>query len=84
MTSIFLKAYYGNSLSLANKALCRSIAFPEISTGVYGYPAREAAQIAVETVCQWTQNLPEEVIFCCFSESALVICRETLLKMKAL
>ena len=73
-----LKACYSNSLSLANEAHCRSIAFPGISTGVYGYPALEAAQIAVETVCQWPQNLPEDVIFCCFSDVALTIYREIL------
>jgi len=84
MTSIFLKAYYVNSLSRANEAHCRSIAFPGISTGVYHFPAQEAAQIAAETVGQWMQALPEEVFFCCFSESALKIYRETLLKIKAL
>ncbi|MDD4816852.1 MAG: macro domain-containing protein [Victivallaceae bacterium] len=79
-----LKACYVNSLSLANEAHCRSIAFPGISTGVYGYPALEAAQIAVAMVGQWTSAFPAEVIFCCFSESALEIYQKTLLKMKAL
>ena len=42
------------------------MAFPCISTGVYGYPAEEAARIAVRTVREWDREFPRDVIFVCF------------------
>ncbi|MCX6002496.1 MAG: O-acetyl-ADP-ribose deacetylase [Chloroflexi bacterium] len=45
-----LASCYRESLKLANSGLIKSIAFPAISTGVYGYPPEEAAKIAVNTV----------------------------------
>ena len=71
-----LGACYRNSLRLAAKNGCASIAFPAISTGVYRYPKREAAQIAVETVRAWNETLPERVAFCCFSAEDLAIYRQ--------
>ena len=71
-----LGACYRNSLRLAAKNGCASIAFPAISTGVYRYPKREAAQIAVETVRAWDETLPERVGFCCFSAEDLAIYRQ--------
>lgn len=68
-----LKACYINSLTLAGDVNCRTIAFPGISTGVYRYPKREAAQIAVQAVREWNGKFPQEVIFCCFSEEILAI-----------
>jgi O-acetyl-ADP-ribose deacetylase (regulator of RNase III) len=64
---------YRNSLKLAEENEVKSIAFPSISTGVYGYPIEEAARIAVETVRSIDPDLKsvEEVIFCCFSRRAL-------------
>lgn len=64
---------YLNSLKLAEENEVKSIAFPSISTGVYGYPIEEAARIAVETVRSIDPDLKsvEEVIFCCFSRRAL-------------
>jgi O-acetyl-ADP-ribose deacetylase (regulator of RNase III) len=63
-----LASCYRASLALANEHLIRSIAFPAISTGVYGFPADRAAAIAVATVIA---TLPEaagmqHVMFCCF------------------
>lgn len=68
-----LRACYFNSLTLAAENGCKSVAFPAISTGIYGYPKRSAAEIAVEVVSNWSQPLPEEVIFCCFSAGDLQI-----------
>ena len=59
---------YRNSLTRAAEKQCRVIAFPCISTGVYRFPAQEAAEIALKTVRNWTGDFPEEVIFCCFGE----------------
>jgi len=66
-----LAACYRQSLALARAHDVRSIAFPCISTGVYGYPAERAAMVAVTTVSETlaTTALPEEVIFCCFSDA---------------
>ena len=71
-----LAACYRNSLALAVETGCNSIAFPCISTGVYGYPIEAAAKIAVGEVnlfltqrSRVAENAEEmEVIFCCFSE----------------
>lgn len=68
-----LRSCYENSLKLASENGCRSIAFSCISTGVYGYPHEAAARIAIETVRAWKGDLPEEVIFCCFSEDMLAL-----------
>ena len=60
---------YRNSLELAKTYNIHSIAFPAISTGVYGYPLDAATQIAVDTVTDWLQNHADydmRVIFCCF------------------
>ena len=74
-----LAACYSNSLALAAENGCTSIAFPCISTGIYGYPKEDAAAIAVREVRAFLSNTeqqregraparPEmEVIFCCFS-----------------
>ena len=63
-----LAACYRNSLALALENGCRSIAFPCISTGVYGYPIRDAAEIAVREVRAFLAGHPDlEVVFCCFS-----------------
>ena len=73
-----LAACYRNSLRLAAEAGCRSVAFPCISTGVYRFPAEQAARIAVATVRAWREALPEVVHFVCFSAPALQIYRRLL------
>ena len=60
---------YRNSLNLAKEHDVHSIAFPAISTGVYGYPLEDAMEIAVKTVAQWLEDHADyamQVIFCCF------------------
>jgi O-acetyl-ADP-ribose deacetylase (regulator of RNase III) len=57
---------YRNSLELAIKNGVRSIAFPSISTGAYGYPKDEAARIAVSVMKQYEGRF-DEIIACCFS-----------------
>ncbi len=60
---------YANSLALAKAHGARSLAFPAISTGVYGFPADRAARLAVKTVADALRGDPHfvRVIFCCFS-----------------
>ena len=74
-----LAACYRNSLTLAVENNCRSVAFPCISTGVYGYPIRDAAEIAVREVRAFLADRPDlEVVFCCFSDRDAEIYRAIL------
>jgi len=63
-----LSSCYRESLRLAARHDLRTIAFPAISTGVYGYPVQAASEIAVVTVRDSLIEAPtvEEVVFCCF------------------
>jgi len=67
---LLLEACYLNSLKLAVKHSIAIMAFPNISTGVYGYPKQAAAEIAVSTVSKWLEShtLPEKVIFALYDE----------------
>ena len=62
---------YRNSLMLAVQHGARSVAFPCISTGVYGYPFADATRVAVATVHSELQQVDAiaDVVFCCFAES---------------
>jgi O-acetyl-ADP-ribose deacetylase (regulator of RNase III) len=75
-----LASCYRRSLEVAAANGVRSLAFPCISTGVYGYPAESAAHVAVTTVKAAVADLRgiREVVFCCFSEEALDMYRQLL------
>lgn len=67
-----LSSSYRRSLEIALALGVHSVAFPAISTGVYGFPPDLAAQIAVETVTDILRFAPslERVVFCCFSDAS--------------
>jgi O-acetyl-ADP-ribose deacetylase (regulator of RNase III) len=75
-----LASCYRRSLALAREHDLASIAFPAISTGVYGYPAAAAAEIAVGTVRDAIadDDAFEQVVFCCFSEPSAALHRAAL------
>lgn len=68
-----LASCYRSSIALAAEHGLRSIAFPAISTGIYGYPPHDAAVIAVTTVAESTRQVDgiRNVVFCCFSSADL-------------
>jgi O-acetyl-ADP-ribose deacetylase (regulator of RNase III) len=70
---------YRNSLQLALDNNCNSIAFPNISTGVYGFPKAEAAKIAITTVKDFLKVHDEikEIIFVCFDQENYELLKET-------
>jgi O-acetyl-ADP-ribose deacetylase (regulator of RNase III) len=70
-----LETCYRNSLALAAERECESIAFPNISTGVYGFPKEPAARTAVSTVRAWVDDNPDldRIVFICFDEVNLEI-----------
>ena len=66
-----LRKCYIHSLDLAKEHGLRSIAFPSISTGIYGYPLKEAAKVSLQAVRDWlkeNEDYPITVIFCCFHQ----------------
>ena len=76
-----LKSCYENSLFLAKENGIRTIAFPAISTGIYGYPKKEAAQTAVRTVKEFMDQNPDafdEIIFVLFDRDSLKIYEDLL------
>lgn len=65
-----LRSCYLNSLQIAAERKFRTIAFPCISTGVFGYPKEAACRVAVAAAVEWlsANEFPEQLIFCCFSQ----------------
>jgi O-acetyl-ADP-ribose deacetylase (regulator of RNase III) len=70
-----LQSCYRRSLQVAAAAGCSSVAFPCISTGVYGYPFEPAARLALQAVRETLPEVPgvREVTFCCHSSRDLAI-----------
>ena len=75
-----LSACYRNSLRIAAENHCKSLAFPAISTGAYGFPFKRASRIAIASTMMELERLPtiEQVIFVLFSEDKLVEFKEIL------
>ncbi len=75
---------YRKSIVLAAEHNLRSIAFPCISTGVYGYPIEPATRVAIDAVRGALAGHPamEEVVFCCFSAADLAIYAAALAELK--
>jgi O-acetyl-ADP-ribose deacetylase (regulator of RNase III) len=71
-----LTSAYRSALTLAENNGVRSIAFPAISTGIYGFPLQQATDIAVATVRSHPASAIEQVIFACFNLEALQAYRQ--------
>jgi O-acetyl-ADP-ribose deacetylase (regulator of RNase III) len=82
--SELLASAYRNSLRLATEEGVKSVAFPSISTGAYGYPMADAADIALRTVLEYLQGHPDIrlVRFVLFGQAALRIYEEALERAK--
>jgi O-acetyl-ADP-ribose deacetylase len=70
-----LASCYSRALEWADLQRVHSIAFPSISTGIYGYPISQAAQVAVDATSRHLAKGSgiEELVFCCFSEADLAV-----------
>ena len=75
-----LASAYSRSLRLAEHEGCASIAFPNISTGVYGFPKPRAARVAIDAVRRFVDGTPaiEAVVFVCFDDENLALYRALL------
>ena len=81
-----LASCYTRALEIAREHRLASIAFPSISTGIYGFPAERAAGIAVATVADTVTTDPgslARIVFCCFDERALALHRQALARLGA-
>ncbi|MFT3801041.1 MAG: O-acetyl-ADP-ribose deacetylase [Burkholderiaceae bacterium] len=79
-----LASCYRRSIEVAVAAGIRSLAFPSISTGIYGYPIEDAAVVAISTVLDIGESSDiDEVVFCCFSAADLGIYQRLLARYGA-
>ncbi len=82
--AILLANCYKNSLDLALKNNCTSIAFPGISTGVYGYPLDEAAKVSLKAIMTWIEDNSDaamKIHLCCFKDNELAAYQKLGLKI---
>lgn len=79
-----LASCYFTCLHLAEAWNCKTIVFPNISTGIYGFPKEKAATVAVNEVIAFLEKniLPEKVIFCCFDDENYVIYKRILSEIR--
>ena len=75
-----LASCYRRSLALAAEIEAGRVAFPAISTGIYGYPPAQATDVAIATVRAWlaAHPLPRDVMFCCFDAATAELYRASL------
>jgi len=78
-----LASCYRKSLQLAAGLGATSIAFPAISTGVYGYPLRDAAEISIKTILAHPFAQPERIVLCTFDPETTEATREMLAALTA-
>ncbi|MGD8630040.1 MAG: O-acetyl-ADP-ribose deacetylase [Gammaproteobacteria bacterium] len=76
-----LQACYRNSFEIALENGVQSIAFPAISTGVYGFPKQQATEIAVAAMLAYTDRF-ERIIACCFSDADAECYRQVLERLR--
>lgn len=75
-----LQNCYHHSLKLAEEHSVKRIAFPNISTGIYGFPKERAAKIAVDEVQQFNSDVVDEVLFICYDNENYQLYRQLLSK----
>ena len=75
-----LRLCYENSLKLAEENNLQTIAFPNISTGIYRFPKARAAEIALEMVKNWKGEKITHVLFVCFDEENFILYQELINK----
>ena len=78
-----LRSCYRNALGLAKKHGCDSIAFPLISSGIYGYPKDEALSVATSAIGEWLMNDDMDVSLVVFDKTAFALSNELLGEVKA-
>jgi O-acetyl-ADP-ribose deacetylase (regulator of RNase III) len=76
-----LQACYRNSFEIALENGVRSIAFPAISTGVYGFPKQQATEIAIAAMLEYADRF-ERITACCYSETDAELYRQVLEGMR--
>lgn len=79
-----LASAYKNSLILSTNYNIKTLAFPSISTGAYGYPLKEAAAVALQTIIDFLKinSIPEKVLMVCFSSETADVYNKELEKIK--
>jgi len=80
---VLLSNCYNNSLRIAVENKLKAIAFPAISTGIYGYPVEEASKVAINAVLEFiaSNNSIEKVIFMCYDERTYSVYKRLISKL---
>ena len=77
-----LKSCYLNCLKVADEMGLESIAFPSISTGIFGYPIKEAAEVCAETVCSYQAKTLKYAYMCVLNDEAEAFYNSAFAKQK--